>query len=102
MQSPDMIKIATDDGRFKFIKEAQVELVHEFIQKPWTFDYNKENIKILYEAYKIMDEFMNTLEPKSIAWIYYCSEDGMKSDRVLLVSKDYTQDTINNFKKLIH
>lgn len=97
-----MIKIATDDGRFKFIKEAQVELVHEFIQKPWMFDYNKENIKILYEAYKIMDEFMNTLEPKSIAWIYYCSEDGMKCDRVLLVSKDYTQDTINNFKKLIY
>lgn len=102
MQSPDMIKIATDDGRFKFIKEAQAELVHEFIQKPWTFDYNKENVKILYEAYKIMDEFMNTLEPKSIAWIYYCSEDGMKSDRVLLVSKDYTQATINNFKKMIH
>ena len=102
MQSPDMIKIATDDGRFKFIKEAQVELVHEFIQKPWMFDYNKENIKILYEAYKIMDEFMNTLEPKSIAWIYYCSEDGMKSDRGIMISKDYVDGMLKNLHKMIH
>lgn len=97
-----MIKISTDDGRFKFLKERHVETVYDFINHPWMFDYDSDKISILIEAYEIMNNFIESLEPKSIAWLWYCSEDGMKCDRGIMISKDYVDEILKNLHKMIH
>ncbi len=96
-----MIKIATDNGKFKFIKESQVEVLHDFMESPIAFDYNPTNVKTLRDTFTLIDAFMSVLNPASMAWIYYCYDDALRCEKVLLVSQAYAHEMLTNLEKMI-
>lgn len=99
MQSPDMIKIHTDAG-FKYIHERHVETVTEFLRHPFAFRFDKEQCKILIEAFTIMRDFLYAQDMK-YGYIYFVSENGRDFERVMFADRDYFDMNLKYLNKLI-